>query len=241
MPRETITACCEKISSQQVDDNVAGSLNTKPRSTSRISWVRDQTEREGRRTVRRSRAPGLLLARSAVSQNNERPLLILAGYRGAIARPSLPTHSRITRSAQGHFHCILMPLITATPHRITQCYAAGPSSVSNGIEAEEILTAQVQSTKTALSPAPGRYAACALDVIFYINTPRARFPRLRFRRGLSHLSLSVEGGRGSFFLYFLDYMYIQYDTHLMIFALSSSSSSSYLLFDFAEMKCCHRI
>lgn len=44
-----------------------------------------------------------------------------------------------------------MPLITATPHRITQCYTAGPSSVSNGIEMEEILTVQVQSTKTALS------------------------------------------------------------------------------------------
>lgn len=36
-----------------------------------------------------------------------------------------------------------MRLITATPHRITQCYTAGPSSVSNGIEPEMLLTAWV--------------------------------------------------------------------------------------------------
>lgn len=45
-----------------------------------------------------------------------------------------------------------MCLITATPHRITQCYTAGPSSVSNGIEPEMLLTACIL-TREKLAPA----------------------------------------------------------------------------------------
>lgn len=64
-----------------------------------------------------------------------------------------------------------MSLITATPHRITQCYAAGPSSVSNGIEAEEILTrlgSKYENRLLSLSRS-GRDARCTTLSLILIH------------------------------------------------------------------------